>query len=218
MPSASTKNAREVATCSAASRSSESRVVLNAEVAADAEVSKAAPVEVFRTDYKPLPYLVSETKLNFDIHSKTTSVIAELKIVLNDKGDGVPSDFELDGDEESVKLLSVKLNGEVLEKDKDFVLAPGKLTLKSHLFAGLKSTSDSAVLETVVDIVPEDNTQLSGMYKSGGMYCSQCEAMGFRRITYYPDRPDNMSSFTSVRIEADEGECPVLLSNGNLIR
>ena len=193
-------------------------MVLNAEVVADAEVSKAAPVEVLRTDYKPLPYLVSETKLNFDIHSKTTSVTAEMKIVLNEKCDNVASDFELDGDEESVELLSVKLNGEVLEKDKDFTLAPGKLTLKSHLFACLKSADDTVVLETVVDIVPEDNTQLSGMYKSGGMYCSQCEAMGFRRITYYPDRPDNMSAFTSVRIEADEGECPILLSNGNLIK
>ncbi|GMH61857.1 hypothetical protein TrRE_jg12275, partial [Triparma retinervis] len=65
---------------------------------------------------------------------------------------------------------------------------------------------------------PEDNTQLSGFYKSGPMYCSQCEAEGFRRITYYPDRPDNMATFKSVRITADKAKYPVLLSNGNLIK
>jgi aminopeptidase N len=69
---------------------------------------------------------------------------------------------------------------------------------------------------TKVKIVPEENTQLSGLYKSGGMYCTQCEAMGFRRITYYPDRPDNMAVFSSVRIEASNS-LPVLLGNGNLL-
>ena len=84
------------------------------------------------------------------------------------------------------------------------------------MFGGL-AKGENVTLQTEVEIVPEENTQLSGMYKSGEMYCSQCEAMGFRRITYYPDRPDNMSMFTSVRIEADKEKYPVLLSNGNLI-
>ena len=73
------------------------------------------------------------------------------------------------------------------------------------------------VLTTRVKIIPETNTQLSGLYKSGSMYCTQCEAMGFRRITYYPDRPDNMAIFDKVRIEANKELYPVLLGNGNKI-
>jgi aminopeptidase N len=92
-------------------------------------------------------------------------------------------------------------------------LEPGKLILKASALAGAASNT----LETVVEIIPEDNTQLSGLYKSGAMYCTQCEAMGFRRITYYPDRPDNMAVFEEIRIEASQKDYPVLLSNGNLI-
>ena len=74
------------------------------------------------------------------------------------------------------------------------------------------------VVRTTVEIVPEDNTQLSGLYKSGDMYCTQCEAEGFRRITYYPDRPDVMATFEQVRVEANAKDFPVLLSNGNLVK
>ena len=68
-------------------------------------------------------------------------------------------------------------------------------------------------IETLVD--PQANTQLSGLYRSSGNYCTQCEAEGFRRITYFPDRPDVMAVYTT-RIEADKAEAPVLLANGNL--
>jgi len=106
-------------------------------------------------------------------------------------------------------LVSLKLNGKDLQEGTDFHLLPGKLILKNP--------PAGSTLTSVVEIVPEDNTQLSGLYKSGSMYCTQCEALGFRRITYYPDRPDNMATFASVRLEADKAKYPVLLSNGNLI-
>merc|ERR1719223_1283565 len=156
------------------------RLVLNAEA--------AAPVEVFRTDYTPLPYTVSETKMEFDIYNGSTTVTTELKVVKNGDGAG-PSEFVLDGEEEAVKLLEIMVNGAVLEKDRDYVLAPGKLVIQPDVMAGLHAGEEEVVLKTVVEITPEENTQLSGLYKSGNMYCSQCEAMGFRRITYYPDRP-----------------------------
>merc|ERR1719215_1020887 len=192
------------------------RLVLNAEVATAADTAEAAaPVEVLRTDYTPLPYTVSETKMEFDIYNGSTTVTTELKVVKNGDGAG-PSEFVLDGEEEVVKLLEIMVNGAVLEKDRDYVLAPGKLVIQPDVMAGLHAGEEEVVLKTVVEIIPEENTQLSGLYKSGNMYCSQCEAMGFRRITYYPDRPDNMATFSSVRIEADEANYPALLSNGNL--
>src|SRR5690606_12655407 len=75
---------------------------------------------------------------------------------------------------------------------------------------------DEFTLETVCEIDPANNTALEGLYQSGGNWCTQCEAEGFRRITYFIDRPDNMATFT-VRIEADQKRAPVLLSNGNKI-
>jgi aminopeptidase N len=102
----------------------------------------------------------------------------------------------LDGDETSVQLISITLNGQELVEDIHYKIEPGKLILYNPL--STTSTNEeqeheeSSILITKVQIVPESNTQLSGLYKSGPMYCTQCEAMGFRRITYYPDRPDNV--------------------------
>jgi aminopeptidase N len=115
----------------------------------------------------------------------------------------------LDGDETCVKLMKLSLDGRDLLEGTDYTLAPGKLILKAP--------PPGSVLTTVVEVIPEENTQLSGLYKSGPMYCTQCEAMGFRRITYYPDRPDNMAIFESVRLEADKQDYPILLANGNLV-
>ena len=178
---------------------------LNSAVVAEAE----APTEIFRMDYEPLPHVVSKIDMNFNIQEGKTTVTSTLFIEPNDAYTGKSTHLTLDGDETCVKLLSLKLNGKDLEEGADFELLPGKLVLKNPP-AGSSLTS-------VVEIVPEDNTQLSGLYKSGSMYCTQCEALGFRRITYYPDRPDNMATFTSVRLEADKEKYPVLLSNGNLV-
>jgi len=120
----------------------------------------------------------------------------------------------LNGDETCVKLLKLSVDGiaDTLKPDVDYILSPGKLVISADALR-----RGGGVVRTTVEIVPEDNTQLSGLYKSGPMYCSQCEAEGFQRITYYPDRPDVMATFESVRIEADAENFPVLLSNGNLV-
>jgi len=228
--SSSSSNARNIKKhhygSSIANVNNRKRIVLNANVVATAEDTEMTePQEVFRTDYAPLPYIVKETKLTFNIHEGATRVTAEMEIVSNPKlveeeekevECVTGKELVLDGEEEAVKLLSIQMNGVELVPEEDYVLSPGKLTLKTHVFDGL-AKGENVTLQTEVEIVPEENTQLSGMYKSGEMYCSQCEAMGFRRITYYPDRPDNMSMFTSVRIEADKEKYPALLSNGNLI-
>lgn len=184
---------------------------LNSVVAEGAE--KTAPVEYFRKDYKPLPYIVSDIKMDFDITDGKTVVTSELTIEKNGVAKACEADeMVLDGDETSVKLMSLRVGDKDLVADVDYALSAGTLTLKPQVLS-----DDQTVLKTVVEIVPEENTQLSGLYKSGSIYCSQCEAMGFRRITYFPDRPDNMAVFSNVRIEADAEKYPVLLSNGNLL-
>jgi aminopeptidase N len=185
---------------------------LNSAVAAEAETT--APVEYFRKDYAPLPHKVSKINMVFNIENGKTIVTSEIEIVPNkDVPDYQAQDMVLDGDESSVKLMSLSLNDRYLEEGKDYTLAPGKLILKASTLAG----APTSALKTIVEVVPEDNTQLSGLYKSGDMYCTQCEAMGFRRITYYPDRPDNMAVFENIRLEASEQDYPILLSNGNLV-
>jgi len=194
---------------STSTASASSKVVLNASVASTEE---AAPTEVFRTDYAPLTNTVSKINMNFDIRDGVTTVTSEMTVSVNPNGGG-KGDLVLDGDETCVKLLGLEFEGRKLEEGSDYDLAPGKLVVKK---SALGETGEG-VLKTVVEIVPEENTQLSGLYKSGPMYCTQCEAMGFRRITYYPDRPDNMAVFENIRIEADESSYPVLLSNGNFV-
>ena len=189
---------------------SSSSTALNSAVATESETE--APVEYFRKDYKPLPHVVGKINMDFVIEDGKTTVTSELFIEPNKKAESqvdFSDDLVLDGDESCVKLLSVSIDGKELEKGKDYELAPQKLIIKSP--------KPGTVLKTVVEVVPEDNTQLSGLYKSGPMYCTQCEALGFRRITYYPDRPDNMAVFENIRIEADEKSFPVLLSNGNMV-
>ena len=143
-----------------------STTALNSAVAAEAETE--APTEIFRTDYKPLPHVVSKINMDFVIHDGKTTVTSELFIEPNKKAEGVinmDDDLVLDGDDTSVKLLSVSVDGKELEQGVDYVLKPHKMIVKSP--------KPGTVLKTVVEIVPEENTQLSGLYKSGPMYCSQ---------------------------------------------
>lgn len=114
--------------------------------------------------------------MDFSIFDNKTIVTSELTLVANPNvGKDASQELVLDGDETSVKLISLSMDGKDLTEGIDFTLAPGKLVLKSP--------KAGAVIKTVVQIVPEENTQLDGLYKSGPMYCTQCEAMGFRRIT-----------------------------------
>jgi len=188
--------------------------VANAEndVADSAAAAESKPIEIFRKDYKSLDIVVDKINMDFDIRDGKTVVTSELFLEKNPAQDWDPDaehDVVLDGDETSITLIDIELNGKALVEGTDYVLEPGKMILKNP--------PPGSVLKTTVSIVPEDNTQLSGLYKSGPMYCTQCEAMGFRRITYYPDRPDNMAVFDRIRLEASKEDYPVLLANGNLV-
>jgi hypothetical protein len=184
-----------------------SSTALNSAVASSEETT--TPVEIFRKDYDPLPHVVSKINMDFSIQEGKTTVVSELFLEPNSNYNGQGKDMVLDGDETSIKLMRLTLNGRPLEEGTDYTLEPGKLIIINP--------PAGSVLKTTVELVPEDNTQLSGLYKSGPMYCTQCEAMGFRRITYYPDRPDNMAIFERVRLEADQEAYPILLANGNLL-
>src|SRR5581483_7999181 len=118
---------------------------------------------------------------------------------------GAPAPLVLDGDE--LTLVSLKIDGAPLAKDA-YVTTPDGLTIPQPPHRPF-----TLEIETLVD--PEANTQLSGLYRSSGTWCTQCEAEGFRRITYFADRPDVMAVYTT-RIEADKAQAPVLLANGNL--
>jgi len=154
-------------------------------------------------DYRPPDWLVDTVDLDFSLHPTRTVVRARL--ALRPNPDSAAAPLVLDGDE--IKLVSLKVDGVALPAE-NYVATPDKLTIPQPLNGPF-----TLEIETLVD--PTANTQLSGLYRTSGNYCTQCEAEGFRRITYFPDRPDVMAVFTT-RIEADKAEAPVLLSNGNL--
>ena len=156
-------------------------------------------VAIRREDYRPPDWLVPEISLDFDLAPGATRVRATLVVERN--GDHSQS-LRLDGD--GLEPLSVSVDGAEAQWRMD---GPALI---------VDLTSDRATVETLVEISPAANTRLMGLYASGGMLCTQCEAEGFRRITFFPDRPDVLSKYR-VRMEADADEFPVLLSNGNRI-
>ncbi|WP_296246434.1 aminopeptidase N [Pseudomonas sp. UBA4194] len=161
------------------------------------------PKMIYLKDYQAPDYLIDETHLTFELFDDHSLVHAQLVMRRNPaRGDGLPP-LVLDG--ELMELLSVKLDDTDLS-EADYQLGAESLTLHP--------ASDSFTVDTSVRIHPETNTALEGLYKSSGMFCTQCEAEGFRKITYYLDRPDVMSRFTTTLIAAQH-EYPVLLSNGN---
>ncbi|KAH8521990.1 hypothetical protein H0E87_002856 [Populus deltoides] len=163
-----------------------------------------APKEIFLKDYKLPDYYFDSVDLTFLLGDEKT--IVSSKITVFPRVEGSSSPLVLDGAD--LKLLSVKVNGEEL-KNGDYHLESRHLTI-------LSPPSGKFTLEIVTEIYPQKNTSLEGLYKSSGNFCTQCEAEGFRKITYYQDRPDIMAKYT-VRIEADKSLYPVLLSNGNLL-
>ena len=162
------------------------------------------PRPVRLSEYRPPDWLVETVDLRIDLHPTRTPVRATLKLKPNPAA-GAPAPLTLDGD--GLTLVSLKIDGAPVAKDA-YVATPDSLTI-----AQPPHRPFTLEIETLVD--PQANLQLSGLYRSSGNYCTQCEAEGFRRITYYPDRPDVMAVFTT-RIEADKAEAPVLLANGNL--
>jgi aminopeptidase N len=155
-------------------------------------------------DYRPPDWLVETVSLDVILHPTAARVRATLALKPNPNSASAPLILNGDG----LSLVSLKLDGTILNPD-TYVATSESLTI-----AQPPNGPFSLEIETVVD--PSANTQLSGLYRSNGTYCTQCEAEGFRRITFFPDRPDVMAVFTT-RIEADKAEAPALLSNGNLI-
>lgn len=154
-------------------------------------------------DYRPPDWLVETVSLDVSLHPAATRVRTRLALRPNPTAASAP--LILDGDE--LSLVSIKLDGTSLPSD-GYIATSDRLTIPQP-----PNGPFVLEIETVAD--PSANTQLSGLYRSNGTYCTQCEAEGFRRITYFLDRPDVMAVYTT-RIEADKREAPVLLSNGNL--
>ncbi len=163
---------------------------------------QARPVRL--QDYRSPDWLVDEVRLDVSLHPTESRVTSELRLRPNP--DNAPAPLVLDGD--GLTLASVRIDGRALP-DADFAATPDRLTI-----AQPPQRPFTLTIETLVD--PSANTQLMGLYRSSNTYCTQCEAEGFRRITYFPDRPDVMAIYTT-RIEADKAQAPVLLANGNLV-
>ncbi|WP_420590397.1 aminopeptidase N [Bacterioplanoides sp.] len=163
----------------------------------------AQPNAIYLKDYQQPGYWIEQTDLTFELQADYTLVTARLSIVRNDQVDGGGT-LRLDG--QQLELISVAVDGSQIESQQ-YDLDEESLTLHQL------SASHELTIKT--RIYPDKNTALEGLYQSGSMYCTQCEAEGFRRITYYLDRPDVMSVFTT-HIIADGEQYPVLLSNGNL--
>ncbi|KAL3499325.1 hypothetical protein ACH5RR_038418 [Cinchona calisaya] len=168
------------------------------------ESTMEAPKEIFLKDYKKPDYYFDTVDLKFSLGEEKT--IVSSKISVYPRVEGGSSSLILDG--QDLKLISINVNGKGL-KEEEYRLDPRYLTLVSP-------PSGNFTLEIVTEILPQKNTSLEGLYKSSGNFCTQCEAEGFRKITFYQDRPDIMAKYTC-RIEADKSLYPVLLSNGNLI-
>ena len=164
------------------------------------------PKTIYLKDYAPPQFLISETGLDIALHPSQTRVKATLSLRPNPNAKGEGQSLKLDG--ELLQLVRVALDG------KELPAARYALTDKDLTIHGVPSEPFELEIETVCD--PEANKALTGLYRSQGVYCTQCEAEGFRRIAYYLDRPDVLSKFR-VRIEAGRKEAPVLLSNGNLV-
>lgn len=159
----------------------------------------------YRKDYQVPVYLVDEVSLYFDLHDDETIVKSSLQVRRNNLSHDPNNVLELNGNE--LILASVTLDGALLSKSQ-YQLSKDKLTIPD--------VPDNFVLEIVTKIFPQKNTALSGLYCSNGIYCTQCEPQGFRRITYYLDHPDVLARYTTT-IEADKEKYPLLLSNGNII-
>ncbi len=162
------------------------------------------PITIRLADYKAPTHLVDTVHLDVTLDGANTRVVS--KIALRPNPQSTPAPLHLDGDE--VNLISISLDGAALPASA-YILDDKGLTITNPPVAPF-------TLEIVTRLDPDKNTKLMGLYRSSGNYCTQCEAEGFRRITFYPDRPDVMAVFTT-RISAKKDDAPVLLGNGNRV-
>jgi aminopeptidase N len=164
----------------------------------------ATPTVTRREDYRPPAFLVETVELRFALDPAATLIRSRLYLRRNPAHGDPSAPLRLDG--EALTLRSLRLDGAAVGANR-YAIEPGGALV-------VPEVPDDFVLEAETEIAPERNTELSGLYLSNGGFFTQCEAEGFRRITYFPDRPDVMARFT-VTIEADAATCPVLLCNGN---
>ena len=164
--------------------------------------STAEHTVIYRKDYRAPVFTIATTQLDFDLRENLTTVTSKLHVQRATTGS---AQLRLHG--EDLLLKRVAIDGRELGNN-EYTVDAASLTLAN--------VPDDCVIEIETHICPEQNTALEGLYKTGGMYCTQCEAEGFRNITYYLDQPDVLSVFTT-RIEADSSAYPVLLSNGNKV-
>jgi len=169
---------------------------------ADAAPEPKGPPLIRRDDYRPFPWLVPEVSLDFDLGTSRTRIRSALTVQRNARAEPSQS-IRLNGD--GITPESVTVDGEAVNS---WSLDGGDLIVPL--------TGDSHLIEIVTQIDPSGNTQLMGLYASNGMLCTQCEAEGFRRITFFPDRPDVLSVYR-VRMSGSRELFPILLSNGNRV-
>ena len=162
------------------------------------------PITIRLQDYQPTDYSIDSIQLDFDLQEEATRVRSALSV---QRRDGVTPNKPLVLNGEKLKLISVAIDGEALNP-KDYRVEDESLTINT--------VPEFFILEIETEVNPGANTELSGLYISGGNFCTQCEAEGFRRITYMYDRPDVMAKYTTT-IVADKAKFPVLLSNGNCV-
>jgi aminopeptidase N len=167
-------------------------------------MKEGQPKAIELKDYQVPAYLIDSTELHVEINDDVTLVTTTLIVRKNPESTAGTSDLVLDGGKELV-TRSIKIDDRDLSAN-EYGEEPEVLTLFD--------VPDNFTLRTQVAIKPQDNTALEGLYKSGDMYCTQCEAEGFRNITWYLDRPDVMSKYRTT-IDANKSQYPILLSNGN---
>ncbi len=166
------------------------------------------PRPVRLKNYCPPDFLIDTVNLKVSLHATKTTVVNRMKVRRNPKAKRAACSLHLDG--EHLKLVGVRYNRKAVA-DTDYTVSKDALTLTN-----LPDGDAPFTLEIETTVNPEANTRLEGLYRSRGVYCTQCEAQGFRHITYFLDRPDVLSRYT-VQIDADRDEAPVLLANGNMI-
>ena len=163
------------------------------------------PPTIYLKDYTPPEFAVDQIDLRFELGEKHTVVTSDLKLHALETGGHLPTTLTLHGLE--LELLELVLDGKAVDS-KQYRVEGETLSIDN--------VPDKFRLKIVTRIYPQNNTSLEGLYVSNNKFCTQCEAEGFRKITYYPDRPDVMAPFTTTLV-ADKGKYPVLLSNGNLV-
>ena len=168
-------------------------------------MSAEKPEVVHRSDYRPPDYTIDQVSLDFELADEATIVETRMEVRRNFASLGEVPPLVLVGEE--LETLEVRLDGEVLGEPRCHIEGER---------LEIDRPPERFVVETRVRIRPEENTSLSGLYRTNGNYCTQCEAMGFRRITWFLDRPDVMARYTTT-ITADKQSCPVMLSNGNRV-